>query len=86
MIIMGIGIAGWMVTIPVLLQTKSSDNMRGRVISLYFMCILTYQLGWFFGGVLLEYLGIYEALIIAVSGSLSLGTLTILFSKSLRKV
>lgn len=86
MIIMGIGISGWMITIPVLLQTKSSDNMRGRVISLYFMCVLTYQLGWFFGGVFLEYLGINETLIIAVSGSLSLATLTILFSKSLRNV
>jgi len=86
MIIMGIGISGWMITIPVLLQTKSSDNMRGRVISLYFMCVLTYQLGWLFGGFFLEYLGINETLIIAVSGSLSLATLTILFSKSLRNV
>ena len=86
MIIMGIGISGWMITIPVLLQTKSSDNMRGRVISLYFMCVLTYQLGWLFGGYFLEYLGINETLIIAVSGSLSLVTLTILFSKSLRSV
>ena len=86
MIIMGIGISGWMITIPVLLQTKSSDNMRGRVISLYFMCVLTYQLGWLFGGYFLEYLGINETLIIAVSGSLSLATLTILFSKSLRSV
>ena len=86
MIIMGIGISGWMITIPVLLQTKSSDNMRGRVISLYFMCVLTYQLGWLFGGYFLEFLGINETLIIAVSGSLSLATLTILFSKSLRSV
>ena len=84
MILLGVGFASWMVTIPVLLQTNTSDEMRGRVISLYYMTILTYQLGWFFGGMLLESFGIHVSVLIATIGSLSIGATTILFSKSLR--
>ena len=82
MILLGVGFASWMVTIPVLLQTNTSDEMRGRVISLYYMTILTYQLGWFFGGMLLESFGIHVSVLIATIGSLSIGATTILFSKS----
>ena len=84
MILLGVGFASWMVTIPVLLQTNTSDEMRGRVISLYYMTILTYQLGWFFGGMLLDSFGINVSVLIATIGSLSIGATTILFSKSLR--
>ena len=48
------------------------------------MTILTYQLGWFFGGMLLESFGIHVSVLIATIGSLSIGATTILFSKSLR--
>ena len=50
MILMGLAFASWMISVPVLLQTTASEEMRGRVMSLYFMTVLTHQLGWLIGG------------------------------------
>ncbi|MFL2665752.1 MAG: MFS transporter [Dehalococcoidia bacterium] len=84
-VMMGTGFACWMVTVPVMLQTYSSDEMRGRVISLYYMTILTYQLGWFFGGYLLEKTSIEFSVLFSSLASIFIGGATIIFSKEIRK-
>tara|TARA_Y100000996_G_C22531925_1_gene646824 strand:- start:656 stop:1909 length:1254 start_codon:yes stop_codon:yes gene_type:complete len=83
---MGTGFACWMVTVPVMLQTHASDEMRGRVVSLYYMTILTYQLGWFFGGYILEKTSIEFSVLFASLSSILIAIFTIVSSKELRKL
>ena len=83
---MGTGFACWMVTVPVMLQQHASDEMRGRVISLYYMTILTYQLGWFFGGYILEKTSIEFSVLFSSLSSILIAIITILSSKELRKL
>ena len=60
--------------------------MRGRVISLYYMTILTYQLGWFFGGYILEKTSIEFSVLFSSLSSILIAIITILSSKELRKL
>ena len=43
MVSLGLAFSGWMISVPVMLQTTASEQMRGRVMSLYFMVVLTHQ-------------------------------------------
>jgi len=83
---MGTGFACWMVTVPVMLQQYASDEMRGRVVSLYYMTILTYQLGWFFGGYILEKTSIEFSVLFSSLSSILIAIITIISSKELRKL
>ncbi len=83
---MGTGFACWMVTVPVMLQKYASDEMRGRVVSLYYMTILTYQLGWFFGGYILEITSIEFSVLFSSLSSILIATITIISSRELRKL
>ncbi len=83
---MGTGFACWMVTVPVVLQQYASDEMRGRVVSLYYMTILTYQLGWFFGGYILEKTSIEFSVLFSSLSSILIAIITIISSKELRKL
>lgn len=83
---MGTGFACWMVTVPVMLQQYASDEMRGRVVSLYYMTILTYQLGWFFGGYILEKTSIEFSVLFSSLSSILIGIITIISAKELRKL
>lgn len=83
---MGTGFACWMVTVPVMLQKYASDEMRGRVVSLYYMTILTYQLGWFFGGYILEKTSIEFSVLFSSLSSILIAIITIISSKELRKL
>ena len=40
----------WMVLIPTMLQTTAEPGMRGRVMSIFFMTVLTFHLGGIAGG------------------------------------
>tara|TARA_A100001037_G_scaffold254470_1_gene239573 strand:+ start:1651 stop:2904 length:1254 start_codon:yes stop_codon:yes gene_type:complete len=83
---MGTGFACWMVTVPVMLQQYASDEMRGRVVSLYYMTILTYQLGWFFGGYILEKTSIEFSVLFSSLSSILIAIITIISAKELRKL
>ena len=83
---MSTGFACWMVTVPVMLQQHANDEMRGRVVSLYYMTILTYQLGWFFGGYILEKTSIEFSVLFSSLSSILIAIITILSSKELRKL
>lgn len=74
-----------MISVPVLLQTTASEGMRGRVMSLYFMTVLTYQLGWLIGGASIEAWGIRPTLFIAIAGGLALAGTAIALAPELRK-
>lgn len=85
MAMMGLAFAAWMISVPVLLQTTASEDMRGRVMSLYFMTVLTHQLGWLIGGAGIEAFGIQTTLFIGIAGGLAIGGSAIALTPDLRK-
>ena len=86
MILMGLAFASWMISVPVLLQTTASEEMRGRVMSLYFMTVLTHQLGWLIGGAGIEAFGIQTTLFIGIAGSLTVSAIALISTPGLRRV
>ena len=85
MVWLGLAFSAWMISVPVLLQTTATEGMRGRVMSLYFMTVLTYQLGWLIGGASIEAWGIRPTLFIAIAGGLTLAGTAIALTPALRK-
>jgi MFS family permease len=85
MILMGLAFASWMISVPVLLQTTASEEMRGRVMSLYFMTVLTHQLGWLIGGAGIEAFGIQTTLFIGIAGSLTVSAIALISTPELRR-
>jgi MFS family permease len=85
MTMQGLAFASWMISVPVLLQTTASEEMRGRVMSLYFMTVLTHQLGWLIGGAGIEAFGIQNTLFIGITGSVLVSGAAILMTPALRK-
>lgn len=83
MILMGLAFASWMISVPVLLQTTASEDMRGRVMSLYFMTVLTHQLGWLVGGAAIEAWGIQTTLFIGIAGSLTISSIALISTPEL---
>ncbi len=85
MLMMGLAFSAWMISVPVLLQTTASEMMRGRVMSLYFMTVLTHQLGWLIGGAGIEAFGIQTTLFISIAGALTVGLTPFMLTPALRK-
>jgi len=85
MVLMGLAFAAWMISVPVLLQTTASEEMRGRVMSLYFMTVLTHQLGWLVGGAAIEAWGIQTTLFIGIAGSLTISSIALISTPELRR-
>ena len=85
MVFLGLAFSAWMISVPVLLQTTASKEMRGRVMSLYFMVVLTHQLGWILGGIGIETIGIAPTLFLGIAGGLTVAGSAIIFTPALRK-
>ena len=85
MVTLGLAFSGWMISVPVLLQTAASEEMRGRVLSLYFMVVLTHQLGWLIGGTGIELWGIQTTMFIGVVGGLTIAGGAIIMTPELRR-
>ena len=85
MVLMGLAFAAWMISVPVLLQTTASEEMRGRVMSLYFMTVLTHELGWLVGGAAIEAWGIQTTLFIGIAGSLTISSIALISTPELRR-
>ncbi len=84
MVLLGLAFSAWMISVPVLLQTTASEKMRGRVMSLYFMVVLTHQLGWVIGGAGIEAWGIETTMFIGVIGGLIVAGSAIIMTPELR--
>ena len=84
MVSLGLAFSGWMISVPVMLQTTASEQMRGRVMSLYFMVVLTHQLGWIIGGAGIELIGIQPTLFIGVAAGLLIAGTVIIKTPELR--
>jgi MFS family permease len=86
MVLLGVSFAAWMISVPVLLQTTASESMRGRVMSLYFMVVLTHQLGWLIGGAGIEAFGIQTTLFIGIAGGVTVAGSALVLTPALRNV
>ena len=85
MVMLGMAFSAWMISVPVLLQVTASEEMRGRVMSLYFMTVLTYQIGWLLGGAGIELWGVQTTLFLGVAGGLLLAGTAIVTTPELRR-
>jgi len=86
MFIMGAAFSIWFVMVPTIIQTSSAPEMRGRVMSIFFMVVLVFQLGWIVGGVLDTAIGTQAAGLISGIGGTTIVVLTYLRSRALRSV
>ncbi len=84
--LIGAGFGVWFITVPTLIQTRSDERVRGRVMSIFFMIALIFQLGWILGGVLDEFIGTRQTTLVAACGSMAIVALTFLFSRDLRRL
>jgi len=85
MVLLGTAFSAWMISVPVLLQTNTEENMRGRIMSLYFMTVLTHQVGWLLGGALIEATNVQMTLFVAVAGGTTISGLAFILTPALRK-
>lgn len=76
----------WFITIPTLIQTRTEEHMRGRVMSIFFMIALIFQLGWILGGALDGVIGTRSTTLVAAGGSMTIVALAFMLSRDLRKL
>ena len=84
--VIGIGAAFWISSVTTVLQTTVDDEMRGRVMGVYFMAIQMMGFGWIIGGYLAKMLGNVNALLVAGTGFVVLNLLAFASSRSLREI
>ena len=84
--VIGIGASFWISSVTTVLQTTVDDEMRGRVMGVYFMAIQLMGFGWIIGGYVAESLGNESALLIAGGGFIVLNMVAFASSRSLREI
>jgi MFS family permease len=82
---MGLGGVVWVNAALSIFQNVSSEEMRGRVMSLYVLSMEMFPLGWLVGGLLAAWLGNEEALVISAICGTPVMALALLLSPSLRR-
>jgi MFS family permease len=86
LVLVGAGMGTWFITVPTLIQTRSDPEVRGRVMGIFFMIALIFQLGWIAGGALDTAIGTRQAALIAAGGSLVMVLIAFGRSRELRHV
>lgn len=81
---MGLISIPWITAMMIMFQNAATDEMRGRVMSLYVIGMNTFPLGWLFGGAVAEALGNEEALVISALLGTPVAAIAIASSRSLR--
>jgi MFS family permease len=84
--LMGLSGVLWVNAVLTTFQAVASDEMRGRVMSLYVLSMDMFPLGWLYGGALAAWLGNEEALVISALGGTPVMLLALLLSPQLRRV
>ena len=84
MLLSGTAFGTWFVLVPTMLQTVAKAEMRGRVMSVFFMIMLIFQPGGILGGLIEKFWGIHEAFLVGASGGVAVSILVYVFSPALR--
>ncbi len=74
------------ITVPTVIQTHSAPEMRGRVMGIFFMVVLVFQLGWIAGGALDGAVGPRTTAAIAAGGTFAIAAMAFVASPALRKL
>ncbi len=82
----GIGASFWIASVTTVLQTTVHEEMRGRVMRVYFMAMQLMGFGWIIGGYVAETLGNTSALLLAGIGFMVLNLLAYASSRPLREI
>lgn len=83
--LMGLSGVVWVNAALTMFQNVATEEMRGRVMSLYVISMEMFPLGWLFGGALAAWLGNEEALIISALGGTPVMLIAVLLSPALRR-
>lgn len=86
MFLMGAAFSIWFVMVPTVIQTNSAPEMRGRVMSIFFMVVLVFQLGWIVGGALDTTIGTRPTALISGIGGFAVVAAAYARSAHLRRV
>lgn len=84
--LIGMGFGVWFINVPTVIQTRTEEHMRGRVMSIFFMIALIFQLGWILGGVLDTAIGTRGATLIGAGGAMTIVFIAFASSRDLRKL
>ena len=84
MLVSGAALGTWFVLVPTMLQTVAKAEMRGRVMSVFFMIMLIFQPGGILGGLIEKFWGIHEAFLVGAAGGVVVSVLVYVFSPALR--
>ena len=83
--VMGLSGMVWVNAVLRMFQNAASDEMRGRVMSLYVLSMDMFPLGWLWGGTLAAWLGNEEALIISALCGTPIMLIALALSPQLRR-
>ena len=84
--VIGVGAAFWITSVTTVLRTSVPDEMRGRVMGVYFMAIQLMGFGWILGGYVAQTLGNVNSLLLGGGAFMGLNLLAYLGSKSIREI
>ncbi len=86
-LLFSMGLVGvvWVNAALTMFQESATEEMRGRVMSLYVISMDMFPLGWFVGGALASWVGNENALIISALGGTPIMLLGLLLSPALRR-
>ncbi len=86
-LLFSMGLVGviWVNAALTMFQNSATEEMRGRVMSLYVLSMDMFPMGWLIGGSLAAWLGNEEALIVSALGGTPIMLLGLLLSPALRR-
>ena len=84
--VIGLGASFWIASVTTVLQTTVDEEMRGRVMGVYFMAMQLMGFGWIIGGFVAETLGNTSTLLLAGVGFMGLNILAYASSKPIRDI
>ncbi|MCH8230444.1 MAG: MFS transporter, partial [Chloroflexi bacterium] len=82
--ITGLGFPLWISSIRTMLQTHSKPEYLGRVLAVFTISAQSISVGWILGGVLMDTIGNFETVLVAVFGGLTIVLITMVSSKEFR--
>ena len=82
--IAGLGFPMYISSLRTLLQTHSKPEYLGRVMAVFMIAIQSVSIGWILSGVLMDTIGNFETVLVAVFGGWTVVLITMISSKEFR--
>jgi MFS family permease len=82
--ITGMGFPLWVSSVRTMLQTHSKPEYTGRVMAIFAISVQGISIGWILGGMLMDAIGNFETVLVAVFGGWIIVLITMVSSKEFR--